>query len=88
MDIHVVLKSVNVVLFWQVVLPSGKIVADLQPQSDEIQKCPGRGVIVTGLAPSGSGFDFFSRFFVPKMGIKEVIYCRLVLNCVNQFLSS
>ncbi|KAI8522870.1 hypothetical protein RHMOL_Rhmol13G0030700 [Rhododendron molle] len=58
-----------------VVLPSGKIVADLQPQSDEIQKCPGRGVIVTGLAPSGSGFDFFSRFFVPKMGIKEDPVC-------------
>ncbi|KAG5514425.1 hypothetical protein RHGRI_035745 [Rhododendron griersonianum] len=55
-----------------VVLPSGKTVADLQPQIDEIRRCPGRGgVIVTGLAPSGSGFDFISRYFCPKGGINE-----------------
>ncbi|KAG5514423.1 hypothetical protein RHGRI_035745 [Rhododendron griersonianum] len=55
-----------------VVLPSGKIVADLQPQIDEIRRCPGRGgVIVTGLAPSGSEFDFISRYFCPKGGINE-----------------
>ncbi|KAI7984104.1 putative isomerase BH0283 [Camellia lanceoleosa] len=54
-----------------VVLPSGKAVADLQPQFDEIQQCPGLGVIITGLAPPGSGFDFFSRCFFPKLGIKE-----------------
>lgn len=60
--------------FWQVVLPSGKTVADLQPQFDEIIRWPGRGVIVTGIAPPGSGFDFFSRFFCPKSGINEVTY--------------
>ncbi|XP_028086770.1 uncharacterized protein LOC114287576 isoform X1 [Camellia sinensis] len=54
-----------------VVLPSGKAVTDLQPQFDEIQRCPGRGVIITGPAPPGSGFDFFSRVFGPKMGINE-----------------
>ncbi|GMP91067.1 hypothetical protein CsSME_00041924 [Camellia sinensis var. sinensis] len=54
-----------------VVLPSGNAVADLQPQFDEIQRCPGLGVIITGLAPPGSGFDFFSRCFFPKLGIKE-----------------
>ncbi|GMP91065.1 hypothetical protein CsSME_00041923 [Camellia sinensis var. sinensis] len=53
------------------VLPLGKAVADLQPQFDEIQRCPGLGVIITGLAPLGSGFDFFSRCFFPKSGIKE-----------------
>ncbi|KAL6968346.1 hypothetical protein U1Q18_034149 [Sarracenia purpurea var. burkii] len=54
-----------------VILPSGKAVADLEPQFDELQRCRGKGVIITGLAPSGSGFDFFSRYFCPKLGIKE-----------------
>jgi PhzF family phenazine biosynthesis protein len=58
-----------------VVLPSGKTVADLQPQFNEIQRWSGRGVIVTGIAPSGSGFDFFSRFFCPKFGINEDPAC-------------
>ncbi|CAL5427769.1 unnamed protein product [Camellia sinensis] len=58
-----------------VVLPSGKAVADLQPKFDEIQRCPGRGLIITALAPTGSGFDFFSRFFCPKLGIKEDPVC-------------
>ncbi|CAL5353829.1 unnamed protein product [Camellia sinensis] len=56
-----------------VVLPSGNAVTDLLPQFDEIQRCPGRAVIITGLAPHGSGFDFFSRVFGPKMGINEDI---------------
>ncbi|PIA30485.1 hypothetical protein AQUCO_05500038v1 [Aquilegia coerulea] len=47
---------------------------DLQPKFDEIHKCPGRGVIITGIAPSESGFDFFSRFFCPKLGVNEVVY--------------
>lgn len=54
-----------------VVLPSGKDVADLQPDFDKIEKCPGRGIIVTGVGPPESGFDFTSRFFCPKFGIKE-----------------
>lgn len=56
----------------QIVLPSGKDVSEYQPQFDEIQKLPGRGLIITGLAPAGSGFDFYSRFFCPKLGLKEV----------------
>ncbi|CAL5427779.1 unnamed protein product [Camellia sinensis] len=55
-----------------VVLPLGKAVADLQPQSDEIRGCPGKAVIITGSAPPESGFDFFSRVFDPKMGINEI----------------
>ncbi|KAF3793052.1 putative isomerase [Nymphaea thermarum] len=51
---------------------SGNVVKDIQPQFDELEKCPGRGVIITGAAPQGSGFDFFSRFFFPKLGITEV----------------
>ncbi|KAG8389367.1 hypothetical protein BUALT_Bualt02G0221900 [Buddleja alternifolia] len=54
-----------------VVLPSGEAVTEVEPQFDEIQKCPGRAIIITGLAPTGSGFDFFSRVFCPKMGINE-----------------
>ncbi|CAL5353828.1 unnamed protein product [Camellia sinensis] len=67
-----------------VVLPSGNAVADLQPQFDEIQRCPGLGVIITGLAPPGSGFDFFSRCFFPKLGIKENIknsHSTIYYNC-------
>ncbi|CAL5353830.1 unnamed protein product [Camellia sinensis] len=54
-----------------VVLPSGKVVTDLQLQFDEIQRCPGKAVIITGPTTPGSGFDFFSRVFDPKMGINE-----------------
>ncbi|KAJ4789555.1 Phenazine biosynthesis-like domain-containing protein [Rhynchospora pubera] len=54
---------------------SGKEVAELQPNFMEIQKCAGRGVIVTGQAPDGSGFDFFSRFFCPKLGVNEDPVC-------------
>ncbi|KAI7984110.1 Phenazine biosynthesis-like domain-containing protein [Camellia lanceoleosa] len=64
-------KRVNVNAFWQVVLPSGKAVTNLQPQFDEIKRCLGRAVIITGPAPPGSMFDFFSRVFGPKMGINE-----------------
>ncbi|CAL5425268.1 unnamed protein product [Camellia sinensis] len=61
----------NVNAFWEVVLPSGKAVIDLQPQFDEIRGCPGKAVIITGSAPLGFGFDFFSSVFDPKMGINE-----------------
>ena len=51
---------------------SGKNVTEIQPQLDAIAKLPGRGLIVTGIAPPESGFDFYSRFFAPKFGINEV----------------
>ncbi|GKU86625.1 hypothetical protein SLEP1_g1127 [Rubroshorea leprosula] len=54
-----------------IVLPSGKHVMELQPRFDAIQKCPGRGIIVSGIAPPESGFDFMSRFFCPKYGVNE-----------------
>ena len=72
----------------QVVLPSGKTVVDIEPQFDDIQKLPAMGLIITGLAPPESEFDFFSRFFCPKLGIKEVISCHLVSNHYNVFLCS
>ncbi|KAK9945333.1 hypothetical protein M0R45_010853 [Rubus argutus] len=60
----------------KVVLPSGNTVADLQPHFDAIEKCPGSmGVIVTGIAPRESGYDFYSRFFCPKFGVNEDHVC-------------
>lgn len=56
-------------------LPSGKSVIEMEPRSDDILKCPGRGLIVSGAAPSDSEFDFISRFFCPKYGIKEDPVC-------------
>ncbi|XP_074304708.1 uncharacterized protein LOC141639510 [Silene latifolia] len=54
---------------------SGKIVADLCPSINEIQKWRGRGVVITGAAPKDSGFDFFSRFFCPNLGMIEDPVC-------------
>lgn len=53
-------------------LASGKDVAELQPRFDEVLKCPGRGMIVSGVAPPESGFDIYSRFFCPKLTVNEV----------------
>nr|XP_024933599.2 uncharacterized isomerase BH0283-like isoform X2 [Ziziphus jujuba var. spinosa] len=58
-----------------VVLPSAKSVVDLQPDFDAVQKCPGRGIIVTGIAPPDSGLDFYSRFLYPKLGVNEDAVC-------------
>jgi len=58
-----------------VVVTSGRVVEELQPQLDAIVKCPGRGLIVTGIAPPGSEFDFCSRFFCPKLGVNEDPVC-------------
>ncbi|XP_024017373.1 uncharacterized protein LOC21407765 [Morus notabilis] len=58
-----------------VVLPSAKSVAEIRPDFGAIEKCPGGGIIVTGIAPPESGFDFHSRFFAPKFGINEDPVC-------------
>ncbi|KAK1558616.1 hypothetical protein Q3G72_004617 [Acer saccharum] len=58
-----------------VVLPSAKSVTEIQPQIDEILKCPGKGIIVSGAASPESGFDFYSRYFCPKFGINEDPVC-------------
>ncbi|KMT00975.1 hypothetical protein BVRB_9g222380 [Beta vulgaris subsp. vulgaris] len=52
-------------------LLSSKHVTDFNPKMDEIKIWPGRGVAITGLAPLGSGFDFFTRLFSPNFGIDE-----------------
>uniref|UniRef100_A0ACD5VX00 Uncharacterized protein n=1 Tax=Avena sativa TaxID=4498 RepID=A0ACD5VX00_AVESA len=53
-------------------LSSEKEVFDTVPSMDEIKNLDSRGLIVTGPAPAGSGYDFFTRFFCPKFGIDEV----------------
>ncbi|KAK2455571.1 putative isomerase [Trifolium repens] len=58
-----------------VVVTSGQNVTEVEPKFDEIVKCPGRGIIVTGIAPPESGFDFYSRFFCPKYGVNEDPVC-------------
>ncbi|KAB2016219.1 hypothetical protein ES319_D08G080900v1 [Gossypium barbadense] len=58
-----------------VVLQSGKSVIEMEPRFDDILKCPGRGLIVSGAAPPDSEFDFISRFFCPKYGINEDPVC-------------
>lgn len=55
------------------VLPSAKDVVEFEPQITKIKNAPGRGLLITALAPDDSGFDFFSRFFCPKLGLDEVI---------------
>ncbi|KAB2016218.1 hypothetical protein ES319_D08G080900v1 [Gossypium barbadense] len=61
-----------------VVLQSGKSVIEMEPRFDDILKCPGRGLIVSGAAPPDSEFDFISRFFCPKYGINEFAEVHIV----------
>ena len=70
----------------QVVLPSGESVVEIQPEFDAIRKCPGLGIIATGAAPSGSGFDFYSRVFWPKLGINEVKFVSLWSQPIAMFV--
>ncbi|KAI3829621.1 hypothetical protein L1987_03748 [Smallanthus sonchifolius] len=58
-----------------VVLPSAKEVEEFKPQISKIKESPGRGVVITAPGPNGSGFDFYSRFFCPKLGIDEDPVC-------------
>ncbi|CAN8237830.1 unnamed protein product [Cochlearia groenlandica] len=58
-----------------VVLPSSESVAELQPRMDDILKCPCNGIIVTAAGSAGSTYDFYSRFFVPKLGVDEDPVC-------------
>ncbi|XP_073140128.1 uncharacterized protein [Henckelia pumila] len=70
-EIHQTTTSEDLV----VELPSGDAVVEVEPRFDEIQKCTGRGIIITAPAPPGSRFDFYSRFFCPKLGINEDPVC-------------
>ncbi|KQK07530.1 uncharacterized protein LOC100828893 [Brachypodium distachyon] len=56
-------------------LSSGKEVVHVLPNVEQMKKCAGRAVIVTGQAPPGSAFDFVSRVFGPKLGVDEDLVC-------------
>ncbi|XP_006650221.1 uncharacterized isomerase BH0283-like [Oryza brachyantha] len=56
-------------------LNSSEQVVNVQPNIAELVQCSGRGVAVTGPAPAGSRYDFFSRFFCPKYGLNEDPVC-------------
>ncbi|XP_057535541.1 uncharacterized protein LOC130813711 [Amaranthus tricolor] len=58
-----------------VVLPSSEDVIDACLELEEIKKLSERGLIICAAGPSGSGFDFFSRFFAPNFGIDEDPVC-------------
>jgi PhzF family phenazine biosynthesis protein len=42
-----------------------------QPNEPTLLALPHRGVVVTSAAPSGARYDFVSRFFAPRVGIRE-----------------
>ncbi|VAH60028.1 unnamed protein product [Triticum turgidum subsp. durum] len=52
-------------------LSSAKEVADILPNIEEIKKLSCGGIMVTGPAPAGSGYNFFTRLFCPKFGMDE-----------------
>lgn len=56
---------------WLVVLDSAQAVRDVQPDFAAMKSLDARGLIVTALADTGSGFDFVSRAFFPKLGVEE-----------------
>jgi PhzF family phenazine biosynthesis protein len=47
----------------------------LKPDIGRLAEIPVRGVIVTAAAERGSGFDFVSRFFAPRLGVPEDPVC-------------
>ncbi|KAL7243692.1 hypothetical protein ACSBR1_015997 [Camellia fascicularis] len=63
------LKKTTTAVDLFVVLPSGKAVADLQPEFDEIQGCPGRGLIIAALAKEKDlGLTFLAASSVQNWG--------------------
>ncbi|MCL7027182.1 hypothetical protein MKW94_003990 [Papaver nudicaule] len=55
---------------------SGQNVIDLKPNFEELKGWKGgRGVVITGKAPHGSGLDFISRLFAPNLGVDEDAVC-------------
>ncbi|KAL6850494.1 hypothetical protein ACP4OV_021121 [Aristida adscensionis] len=52
-------------------LSSGEKLASISPNISEIKVCSGPGLILTGPAPTGSYYDFFTRYFAPNFGIDE-----------------
>ncbi|KAF8053287.1 hypothetical protein N665_1436s0003 [Sinapis alba] len=71
-----------------VVLSSWEAVAELQPRTEDIMKCPGKVMIVTAAAPEGSAYDFCSRLFAPKLGLNEVKKLNLHFSWAEALINS
>lgn len=56
---------------WVVVLDRAEDVRALKPDFAAMKLLDARGLIVTAPADAGSGFDFVSRAFFPKLGVEE-----------------
>ncbi|MDX2095858.1 MAG: PhzF family phenazine biosynthesis protein [Alphaproteobacteria bacterium] len=56
---------------WLVILDSAQAVRNLKLDFAALKLLDARGLIVTAPADTGSGFDFVSRAFFPKLGIEE-----------------
>lgn len=54
---------------------SEAVLRGLAPDTGRLAAIPVRGVIVTARATAGSGFDFVSRFFAPRLGVPEDPVC-------------
>lgn len=48
-----------------------RAVQNLEPDFGGLRRVPARGVVVTAAGRPGSGHDFVSRFFAPRVGIDE-----------------
>jgi PhzF family phenazine biosynthesis protein len=56
---------------WMAVYPDEDAVRGLEPEMRILRELERRGVIATAPADEGSGADFVSRFFAPKVGVPE-----------------
>ena len=54
---------------WLVEVESDEHLRSIAPDFEELKQVDARGVIVT--APGSGRFDFVSRFFAPRAGIRE-----------------
>jgi len=62
-------------------------VRSLQPDFDQIETIPVRGVIATSLS-SDPDFDFVSRFFAPQLGVDEDPVCGSAHCCSGPYWAS
>lgn len=57
----------------QVEVASALDVVNLKSNFDDIENCARSGLIIRSTTSPGSGYDIFSLYFCPKLGINEVI---------------
>jgi PhzF family phenazine biosynthesis protein len=56
-------------------LADAAAVRSYRPDFGRLAEVPARGVIVTARGESGTGYDFLSRFFAPRLGVPEDPVC-------------